>query len=232
MSVIIDRNADNKCFSAFDALKIDYYKSYDINVLYHPVNTHPDMQIHFINKSHAVVAPCAFEYYRSILPERVFLQKGTADPDGTYPGDISYNIAKIGNRIVGNLKYTDKTLLNIYSELGYELINVNQGYAKCNLCIVNENSVITEDEGIYKTLCSKGIDVLKLSSREISLPGFPYGFIGGASGFINDNTIAFLGNIKNHTEYKKIENFVKSKKVNIISLLSTKVADFGSILYF
>lgn len=232
MSIIVDRNADNRCFSAFDELKIDYYKSYDINVLYHPVNTHPDMQIHFIDNFHAVVAPCAFEYYRKILPERVFLQKGTADPEGTYPGDISYNIAKIGNRIVGNLKYTDKTLLNIYSELGYEFINVNQGYAKCNLCIIDDNSVITEDEGLCKTLRSKGIDVLKLSSHEICLPGFPYGFIGGASGFINDNTIAFFGNIKEHTEYKKIESFIKSKKVNIINLLSTKLTDFGSILYF
>lgn len=232
MGIVIDRKVGTEYTDVLDGIKVEYYKSYDMKMLYSPVNTHPDMQIHFVSNAHAIVAPCAFEYYRSMLPERVFLQKGTADPKGTYPYDVSYNIAKIGNRIVGNLKYTDKTLLEIYSKQGFEFINVCQGYAKCNLCVIDDNSVITEDEGLFKTLKSHNIDVLKLSSNEVSLSGFPYGFIGGASGFISDKTIAFFGNLKTHSEYLKIENFIKERKVDIKHLSLTSLVDFGSILYF
>lgn len=232
MGIIIDRNADAECFSMLDELKIDYYKSYDMNMLYYPVNTHPDMQIHFIDSRFAVVSPCAYDYYRRILPKAIRIQKGSADPSGTYPGDISYNIAKIGNRVVGNLKHIDKTLLEIYSKLGYELINVGQGYAKCNICIVNENSAITEDEGVFRVLSNRGVDVLKLTSNEVNLPGFPYGFIGGATGFINNHILAFCGTLDGHSQKADIVNFIKSKRVDIKYLSSTKLTDFGSILYF
>lgn len=232
MSVIIDRNAGESVFSALDRLKISYYKSFDMKKPYFPVNTHPDMQIHFISGRTAVVAPCAYEYYRSILPHTVTLEKGFADPGDTYPHDAAYNIVKMGKNIIGNISFIDLKLKEIYTGLGFRFINVKQGYTKCSTCVVGSNSAITEDEGIYKTLKNEGMNILRLSRGGVTLKGFDYGFIGGASGFIKKSVLAFSGNVELHPEADLIKNFLKENKVDIIYLSSTKLSDIGSILYF
>lgn len=232
MAVIVDKYADQEFFKALDARKIKYYKSFDLDFLYKPVNTHPDMQIHFITERIAVVAPSAYDYYRSVLPRRVILYKGEKDPDSTYPGDCAYNVAKVGKKVIGNLAYTDSVIKKMYAELGFEFINVKQGYTKCSLCIVDENSVITEDEGLCKALITQGIEVLKIPSGEVELKSFDNGFIGGASGFISNKKLAFYGDISKCSYYEIIKSFINSKNVDIIYLLQTKLKDFGSILYF
>lgn len=232
MAVIVDKNADTELFNALDMREIKYYKSYDLDFLYKPVNTHPDMQIHFITNNCAVVAPAAYNYYRRLLPERIILHKGEKDPDSTYPGDCAYNVAKVGKKVIGNLAYTDSVIKKIYTELGFRFINVKQGYTKCNLCVVDDNSVITEDEGLYRKLVSEGIDVLKIPSGEVKLKYFDNGFIGGASGFIGHKQLAFCGDISKCSCYNDIKNFINNRKVDIICLSQTKPEDFGSILFF
>lgn len=231
MSVIIDKCADAEVFSFLKKLNINYYKSCSLDFLYTPVNTHPDMQIHFINDKTAVVAPSAFLYYRSVLPDCITLYKGYRDPGSTYPEDCAYNVANLGKKVIGNLIYTDNKIKEIYSQMGYDFISVKQGYTKCNLCIVDKNSVITEDEGLSKTLSENGINVLKLSYTEVELKGFKNGFIGGASGLISDNTLILLGNLDLHSEKNIIKSYLSKRGVDIICLLSTKLKDFGSILY-
>ncbi len=231
MAVIVDRCASKSIFDGLVKHDIEYIKSFNIKNLYHPVNTHPDMQIHFVNDDFAVVAPIAYDYYREVLPANINLIKGEANPGSTYPLDIAYNVAQVGKRIVGKLDFVDTALKNIYIEKGYELINVNQGYAKCSMCIVDENSVITEDEGIYRALSGK-IDMLKISSGYVSLPGFENGFFGGASGFVSKKKLAFCGDIKLHPDYTKIKKFTQERNIDIITLLSTNLQDFGSILHF
>lgn len=232
MAVIVDKNADTELFNALETLKIEYYKSYDLDFLYRPVNTHPDMQIHFITSRCAVVAPSAYDYYRKILPNSIDLYRGEKDPDGTYPGDCAYNVAKVGKKVIGNLAYTDSVIIKIYSELGFQFINVKQGYTKCSLCIVDDNSVITEDAGLYRRLVGYGLDVLKIPSGEVKLKNFEHGFIGGASGFIGLNKLAVCGDLTKCSFCNEVKTFINDRKVDIIYLLQTKPEDFGSILFF
>lgn len=232
MSIVVDCNISPEIENRLNEMNIDYFKSFNIDYMYYPVNTHPDMQIHFVEKNCAIVAPIAFEHYRKILPMRVELIKGELNPGGSYPSDCAYNVAKIGNFIIGNLEYVDKKILDFYTSNSYEFINVKQGYAKCNLCIVDENSAITEDEGLFKALSEKEINVLKIRSSCVDLPAFDHGFIGGASGFIAPKSLAFYGNLKMHPDYFMILNFLKERNVDIINLLSTKITDYGSILFF
>lgn len=232
MAVIIDKFADEAIFKTLEKLNIETYKSADLDYLYRPVNTHPDMQIHFINDTTSVVAPSLYDYYKNILPESVNLIKGKADPQSTYPGDCAYNVARVGNRIIGNLSYTDNVIKEIYSELGFEFINVKQGYTKCNLCVVDSDSVITEDEGLYGILSERGINVLKIPHGEVGLKCFTNGFIGGASGFINPDQLAFCGDINLCSYKRELYSFVNSKSVDIILLSHSSLNDFGSILYF
>ena len=124
-----------------------------------------------------------------------------------YPNDISLNIALVGKYAVIGKKNSNKELISFLKQMGYTLVFVNQGYCKCSCCIVNENAIITDDEGIYKTL--KGfLDVLLINKGDIELDGYDYGFIGGASGLMDKNLIVFTGNIKLHRDFDKINSFL------------------------
>ncbi|MBQ9757824.1 MAG: hypothetical protein IJW15_05385 [Clostridia bacterium] len=232
MAVIIDKNASEDMLKTLENLGIKYYFSTSIDVLYSPVNTHPDMQIHFVSKQTAVVEPSTFEHYQKILPSYIKLIKGERILGGTYPLDIAYNVASLGKRIIGNLSYTDNILKKLYENLGYEFFDVKQGYTKCNLCILDKNSAITEDEGLYKSLTKIGIDVLKVPPGEVSLSGFAYGFIGGASGFITPKTLAFCGSVDSLSYSHAIKKFLKSKNIEFVSLSNDALCDLGSIVYF
>jgi len=232
VSVIIDCKADNEILSKLNNLGIAVFKSVSLDFLYSPVNTHPDMQIHFVDKTTAVVAPSAYYYYKTVLPGNINLIKGASDPGSTYPGDCAYNVARLGNKIIGNLSYLDTKIIEIYKEQGKAFVNAKQGYTKCNLCIVDENSVITEDEGLSLKLKSLGVEVLKISAGGVVLKNFPYGFIGGSSGLLNDKKLLFCGDLNLHPDSEDIKKFVNQRKVDIICLSSTKLSDIGSILYF
>ena len=232
MYVIIDRCADDGVLSALAKMNINIIKSFDLDYLYKPVNTHPDLQIHFVDKTTAVAAPVAYGYYKAALPRHIELIKGEKNPGETYPHDCAYNIARVGNNVIGNMRYADGVLTEIYSRRGFCFIDVKQGYTKCNLCIIDENAAVTEDEGLYKRLSANGINVLKLQYGGVALKGFDYGFIGGASGLIGKNKIAFAGDIRRHSQYEDIKNFLALNKVDIISLLETKLQDCGSLMFF
>ncbi len=232
MSVVVDQRIDEEIEKSLKKMGIKYIKSCAFESLYFPVDTHPDMQIHFVDEKTAVVAPFAYEYYHNLLGENVSLIRGKTDPDSKYPGDCAYNVATIGRRVIGNLKYVDEKIKEIYLKKGFEFIDVKQGYAKCNLCIVDDNAAITEDEGLFKTLSEAGIEMLRIGTGEVKMPPFDYGFIGGASGFIAPKTLAFCGDLEKHSEVLSIKSFIERHKVKIVNLASQELHDFGSILYF
>ena len=57
-----------------------------------------------------------------------------------------------------------------------------------------------------------------------------YGFIGGCSGLISNDTIVFFGNIEKHPDYDKIKVFVNSKNKTILSLSNENLLDLGSLI--
>ena len=67
-----------------------------------------------------------------------------------YPKDIPFNAACTGKYFIHNRKYTAPVLLKRAEELGLEMVDVRQGYAKCSTVIVDEDSVITYDRGLGK----------------------------------------------------------------------------------
>lgn len=147
-----------------------------------------------------------------------------------YPNDILLNCAVVGKDIICKENCVSRSVLNYATECGYRIVNVKQGYAKCNIAIVSKNAVITEDKSIYETLCRTGYDVLLLKTHSVNLEPYEYGFIGGASGKLDDNTLAFTGNIEKHPEYEKIYGFCKKYNVTPISLSDEPLYDYGSIV--
>lgn len=150
------------------------------------------------------------------------------DISGGYPEDIGLNFALLGEYVIGNMKYADKVLAP-YIEKKIS-VNVRQGYAKCSCLIVDEKSLITDDESIYRKSLSLGLDCLLISKGDISLPGHKYGFIGGAGGKISKEKIIFFGEIEKHRDYDKIHRFIINHGCEIVSFNGLALTDFGGII--
>jgi hypothetical protein len=151
-------------------------------------------------------------------------------PKDPYPYDIIYNAVCTGKYFIHNLAASDKSLLQRAEQMGMALVDVRQGYTKCNTVVVDENSLITSDRGIYNTLVrSRDIDCLLVQPGYISLPGFSTGFIGGASGRVG-RQIVFHGNLKLHPDYTQIKQFIGAKGLETIWFESFPLTDIGSVI--
>ena len=73
--------------------------------------------------------------------------------------------------------------------------------------------------------------MLLISSGDIKLEGYDYGFIGGASGKISDNTVVFFGNAEMHPYYSSIKELCSRNKIAIkILCKNMPLTDVGSIV--
>ena len=147
-----------------------------------------------------------------------------------YPKDISLNVAYTGNHIICNSAYTSKEITNFANSNNIEIINTKQGYSKCNLCIVSDNAVITEDKGLAYLLKNYQFDVLLITSGDIYLSDAHYGFLGGASCKISQDKMYFSGDLSSHKDFESIVNFLDFYNVKPIYNKSRKLTDFGGII--
>ena len=143
-----------------------------------------------------------------------------------YPKDSQLNVCVIGKCVVycngvscdSIVKYFDNSLV------------IKQGYVKCNICVVDENSVITSDVDAARKLGNAGYDVLQIRPGYIDLEGFPYGFIGGSSFKISDIIMAFTGKLDIHPDKQRIIEFLSDRGIEAIYLTDNNIFDVGSIL--
>ena len=167
---------------------------------------------------------------RPIRDHGVVLVSGEKFPYGQYSDTCRYNVLKIGNYLFHNLKYTDSSILKAASKCGYEMVNVKQGYARCSSLIVNEKAIITSDPGISIVVKKQNIDVLLVRPGDIILPGEKYGFLGGASGIMQDGSILVSGDLSRHKDYGKIELFLNKYNSNIFNIKGQDLYDSGSLI--
>lgn len=225
-AVLIAKNTPKSVVLGLEKLGITPIFGSEINYKVSAVTCHIDTQICHLGEKDFVVSPHAYKHYKDVLKD-ANLFVGEKSGTGGYPDDAAYNVANIGKIAIHNFKYTDSVLLE---KLKGEKINVGQGYSKCSICIVDENSIITEDEGIANILNEHNINVLKISAGDVLLDGLSYGFLGGASGKIAKDKLAFAGDITGHRDFEKIYNFCMRRNVTPISLSKERLCDIGSII--
>lgn len=148
-----------------------------------------------------------------------------------YPNDCLLNAADIGDYLICNRKITHYGILNYAEKQNKQIINVNQGYAKCSVCIVKRNTIITDDESIYRE-CStiKGISVLLVSKGSVALESQNYGFLGGASGLLGENLLFFNGDLSYHKDFLAIEQFLRYHNIKYSDIKNKPLTDVGSII--
>ncbi len=195
--------------------------------------SHPDQQLHLLDKNIAITAPEFYSYYRNILPDSITLLMGEKSLMGTYPMDCAYNVARMKHYIFCNPKSVDTKLIQYYKNAGYTIVSVKQGYAKCNLAILNDFCAFTEDHGIYETVKKSKLDIVlhHVPVGEISLADYPYGFIGGCCGG-GEGQLFWYGNPACLSYYDKIKQETERAGISNIALGELPPEDLGGIICF
>lgn len=147
-----------------------------------------------------------------------------------YPQDAAFNAACTGKFFIHNLSCTAPQLLQIAKDMNMTLIDVKQGYTKCSIAIVDENSIITYDAGIAKA-CKQfeDLSVLLIQPGYVRLDGYDTGFIGGTCGRIGDELI-FNGDLSSHPDFAKIIEFTEKRGIKCKWFPEYELTDIGSIL--
>ena len=230
--VIIDKRASIKIKEALKKQNILLIETLPHPDIYPAVAYHPDIMFHHIHGNIIVYAPNTPQKVIDELTALGFdMLKGQAILKDKYPYTIAYNIARVGKYAFHNTKYTDPVVKKLLIERGIEFIHVNQGYSKCLTCIINENNIITSDNDIYKKAKTAKIDALLIEpDKSIRLEPFDMGFLGGATGLIGRNRLAFTGDVMLHKNYKEILNFLSLKNVDMVMLNDDRLMDLGTII--
>lgn len=191
---------------------------------------HADLSFCYLGSGVAVCAPEAYVYYsEKLAPWGIRLIKGDKSVGSNYPYDAAYNVAIVGKKLFCKAGLTDSVLLTKAEALGYEIINIRQGYAKCSVCPVDENSAISADMSFYKAAVKKGVDVLSITNGNISLEGFENGFFGGSTYCAQKGVVGAKGDMKTLPEYEKIKEFLNKRGIDIAQG-DGAVTDFGSFI--
>lgn len=205
--------------------------------IYEEISSHVDIHVCKIGSKLIVekskypkIKDCIREWNNSIR-----IEIGQDFISQNYPQDIKYNVCIIGNKAIHNFEYTDSKIKEELIKQNYELINTNQGYTNCSIAVIDENSAIVTDKGLYKILEKHKIDVLYLKEnldiKLLTKSGYSTrnGFIGGAISRIDNNIVVF-GDLNKIDKQYKIRNFIMSKNLNIIEFKDLDIIDYGGII--
>lgn len=195
-----------------------------------PIQSHADILCHHLGDSHIVVAKRENILQSELKKYGFNVTESTTLITSPYPKDTVLNAARVGNCLIANFKSLDPQISDYCFKADITPIKVKQGYAKCSVAVIDENSIITSDNGIGQAAEKAGIDVLKIRPGYIKLPGYSYGFIGGCCGMIGRKHLAFAGNPIYHPDFLKIKAFLERRQIKITVLSERALLDVGGMI--
>jgi rRNA-processing protein FCF1 len=229
--VLLSSGADIKIIKALDKQGIESILVPQCDNLQAQVNSHPDMLCHHLGGNQIVIHKQIIDIIGSKLEKLGFeVIQSDFDLKPDYPNDCALNIARISDRILCNQNIIDKNINSYIEQKGIKKITISQGYAKCSVCIINDNNIITSDKGIAQAAINNGIDVLLIRCGYINIAGYNYGFIGGTCGKISADKLCFAGNIKLHPSFDIMRKFLHKNGAEAVCLTNEVLEDIGSIL--
>ena len=196
-----------------------------------PEKCHTDMQFAKIDDFCSVCAP-NLNLTNKNLPINLNIIEGETHLKEKYPENISYNILRCGKNYFHNTKFTDKTVKNLILQNGGTLHHINQGYAGCSsISIPLENEkylLLSSDKGIISIVNKlKETNIITEyfdDTKNILLPGYDHGFIGGCAGYDNELGLLIYGKINEQLHELSIKY-----KFTILSIFDNALTDIGGI---
>lgn len=185
-----------------------------------PVSSHADMLI-FKYEDNLILQR---EYYNDNLKlfDKVKVKPADFKFGKKYPEDIKLNALAVADTLYGRIEHVCSNITELYTKK----VNLNQGYAKCSTLLLPDNSAITADKTIADSLNKSSHDVLFIREGGIKLPGYNYGFIGGAS-TVYKRDVIFFGDIRQHFDFKNIQSFINAHGCDLIYCNEIPLFDLG-----
>jgi hypothetical protein len=228
---VVDYRISTEAEASLRSYGIELIRTVRCPDLYEAVDGHPDMQLHHIGGNKVVIAPNVYEYLALQFDKKGFaVTKGATWLVRNYPGNIAYNVLRMGDLAFHNTKFTDKVIIEELEKENVRLIHVNQGYTKCSACILDSSTIITSDLKLARTVEKYGVETLLIKPGGIELKELAYGFIGGASGLLSKKLIAFTGKLEHLEDKERIIQFLTDRGYEITFLTTAKPTDYGSII--
>lgn len=197
-------------------------------ITYEAISGHPDIFFCQV-ENQVIVAPNLPDEYKNILLKNsISFMEGEMPVEEKYPGTSKYNIVATDQLLIHNFRYTDSVITDIGEDL--DLIHSGQGYTRCNLLPLRDNSFITSDQGIKRVLEGFKLDTFYVDPESILLPGMKHGFFGGACGIFDDK-VFIIGNLSSLKNGKEITTYINNLDYQIIELYDGPIFDGGSILF-
>ena len=191
---------------------------------------HADLQCLIMNDT-AFVLSCCKQLTEALYDDYNVVLCGE-DFTGEYPKNTVLSAVLLRNKLICRYSSLDSKVKEYCINNGYEIINVNQGYAKCSCAVAGDNAIITADKGIISALQSSDINILAIGEGNIRLSENSNGFIGGASGYDPESkTLFFCGDISKHPDHKRIIDFCDKLGTRVISLTNGELTDIGGIIF-
>lgn len=200
---------------------------------YNTVNKHSDIQLLTVNKR-LYLDDCINIKNKKIADEIKLMKNVTvikSQLGNRYPLSVPFNGKLLENRFIHNLTFTDKYIMEELIKADVEMIHVKQGYTGCSLLLLKGKKGITADKGIYKTLVSKGFDILLIQEGHIKLPGVEYGFIGGCAG-VDYTNVYINGDLDLHPVGGEIRRFIEAAGYEVNEVKGKKLYDMGSVIFW
>ncbi len=192
--------------------------------LAYPVSCHPDMLM-FVKDKKIVIHDNYYEANSEIFAPFFYNITLSNEKMGSkYPDDILFNALALGDTLFCKSQSVSSHILKMFKKTA----DVAQGYAACSTLALSDSAIITADSSIARAARDNLIDVLQITQGNIKLPGYLYGFIGGAS-FVYKKTVYFFGNIDTHPDSELIKAFIHNRDMDFICLdPRLPLCDFGS----
>jgi len=216
--IIADKKLDKSIIAKLTQID-DIFLLSTQGITYEAISGHPD--VFFCQVDGCLIsAP-------NLPPLPFATQTGKMQVGRSYPASAVYNAVVTHKYLIHNLRITDKVIVEkTHNKIK---IDVNQGYTRCNLLVLNDELFITSDKGIEAELRKHNLVTLYFNPSAIVLPGYNHGFFGGCCGIIS-NTVLFTGSLQFHTGGNELKKRIKEQGFEVLELLDAPLYDGGSII--
>lgn len=197
-------------------------------ITYDAISGHPDIFFCQVDNQLIVAPNVPEEYIQRLQIKGIRFQFGQQEVGHRYPASAFYNAVSTEFDLIHRVDMTEPAILQNSS--GKHKIPVKQGYTRCNLLPLGKNCFLTSDKGIQVALEKAGKTSLYVNSKDIRLPGFSHGFLGGACG-IRKNKVFIIGSLKYLADGEAVRLFIGDSGLDIVELYDGPLFDGGSLLF-
>ncbi|GJM63953.1 DUF6873 family GME fold protein [Persicobacter diffluens] len=195
-------------------------------ITYEAISGHPDVFICPLAHTIIVAPNIPALYLQQFTEANIPYIKGERPVGESLEETTLYNCVVTTTEIAHKAGFTDAAILKLTADKNF--LPLPQAYSRCSLIKVKD-LWITSDAGIAKALSSK--KVCLQSPKEIILPPYPYGFLGGTMGFVHQ-TLYIMGNPEKYPIYQPLLQALEKHRIEWKALYDGPLVDVGGIFHF